>query len=146
MSPRLAHPCDLWVVPHPDLSRWFARLDWYLNWQMCRGLAYVGLHLPMETLSVAEEHGLTVPVVHNSKSLLIGHCERVPAKMCLVLDGADQLREWLGRIAEQAAGLKVSSLHVFLPTGASMDAALSIWQDLGRDISAIFTSDLESTV
>ncbi|NJL25506.1 MAG: hypothetical protein HC902_10270 [Calothrix sp. SM1_5_4] len=57
----LTASCDLWVLPSPRYSHWLSRLDWYLNWQICKGLAYGGLHLPAELYRISEEYGVAVP-------------------------------------------------------------------------------------
>lgn len=137
-------PCDLWVLPTPRFSRWFTHLDWYFNWQMCKGLAYGGLHLPAETYRVAEEFG--VPVSERSESekpLLISCAGKVPAKSCLVLDSKGGLKEWLSEIKTLATTLKVSDVRVFLPTGTSVKDAEKIWKQ--TDFTVHFSPDLEPT-
>lgn len=126
----LATPCDLWVLPTPRYSRWFTRLDWYLNWQMCKGLAYGGLHLPAETYQTAEENGVPIlPCLENinTSPLLVSSQGLIPANGCLVLEGADDPKKWLARIAQLAVQLSAKKLHVFLPTGVTISQAEKWW-------------------
>jgi hypothetical protein len=137
-------PCDLWVLPSPRVSRWFTYLDWYLNWQMCKGLAYSGLHLPAETYRVAEEYGVPMSErgADESAPLLIASEGRVPAKKCLVLDSSGGMKEWLAKIRKVASQLGVTTVRIFLPSGADESEAKKHWKD--NDITAVFHPDLET--
>lgn len=134
-------PFDLWVLPTPRQSRWFSQLDWYLNWQMCKGLAYAGLHLPAETYRVAEEYG--VPVfprdARTSSLLLVASRGRVPSERCLVLECEDSLKDWLQTIRGHVERLGVTNVRVFLPTGMSVKDAQKSWK--GAD-TVSFVADL----
>ena len=141
----LLTPCDLWALPTPRHSRWFTQLDWYLNWQMCKGLAYPGLHLPDETHQVATEYGVALQDrPHNPQApLLVAPAGRVPAARCVVIDGAADPQGWLRAIAQVATSLQASSVRVFLPQGLTPAAAEKMWPSTQHNVS--FTSDLEST-
>ncbi|MBX3023231.1 MAG: hypothetical protein KF799_16270 [Bdellovibrionales bacterium] len=135
---------DLWVIPTPRYSRWFTHLDWYFNWQMCKGLAYGGLHLPAETYRVAEEYGVPVGAHKEGEGALLISCAgKVPAAKCLVLEGADSLREWLGSARDTAEKLQARDIRVFLPTGVSVKEAEKTWKKAAFDVH--FSTDLEST-
>lgn len=141
------NPVDLWVLPTPSFSRWFSQLDWYLNWQMCKGMAYGGLHLPSETHRLAEEYGFAVKAEASSKGglqppLLIAPSGRVPTKRCLVLDGADDPKSWLATISQHVSQLKSQEIRVFLPKGFNKTSAEKIWK--AHDCKAHFTEDLEA--
>ena len=137
-------PCDLWVMPTPRDSRWFARMDWYLNFQMCKGLAYGGLHLPAETYAVAQEHGL--PVLsreeHSHTPLLIAPSGRLPTERCVVIERTGELKEWLEKIHKLASGLKIKSLRIFLPKDCELTMAQKLWPE--SDEKVFFTTDLEN--
>jgi hypothetical protein len=140
-----ATTCDLWVLPTPRQSHWFRRLDWHLNWQMCKGLAYSGLHLPSETRRVAEEYGFEIPRHREDKTppLLIGSEGRLPARMCLVIDAGNHLDKWFPQVIKQMEPMKVKTARVFLPTGASVREAKKIWK-AKLDAEIEFTADLEA--
>jgi hypothetical protein len=135
---------DLWVFPSPRFSRWFTRLDWYLNWQMCKGLAYAGLHLPPETHRLADEYAvplLAAPGV-SQPPLLVAGLGRVPARRCLVLDGCEDFKSWVAQIKVQVKALHAQEIRVFLPTGVDLGEIKKYWAK--QDCVAHFTMDLES--
>ncbi len=139
-------PVDLWALPTPGFSRWFTRLDWYMNWQMSKGLAYGGLHLPAETYRIAEQYDVSVPKAATPSAsatlapLLIDPFGRVPARRCLVVDGAGSLKVWLGEIAELSQRLQALEIRIFLPKEATLPDAEKAWRNYS--IQAHFTTDL----
>ena len=137
---------DLWIFPAPRASRWFARLDWYLNWQMCKGISYAGLHLPDETYRVAEAHGLPLEVeALVSPPLLVLPGPRVPTKKCLVLDpGEADLEAWFRVMIDHARALRARSARVFLPTGRTLAEAESAWSRVSADVDVSFAVDLDT--
>lgn len=141
------HNCDLWVLPPPRLSAWFPKIDWYLNWQMSKGLAYAGLHLPNETHRLAEEFDITLPEPINDPPppLLILNHGRIPAPKCVVLDVNSRLKGWLERVYEVSENLQAKSIHVFLPTKFEVSEAKEIWSDRFKDRKAKFSSDEEAS-
>lgn len=140
----MATPCDLWILPTPRNSRWFTHLDWYLNWQMCKGLAYGGLHLPPETYRVAEEYGVSVTDrdTAGEAPLLLSVEGRIPAYRCLVIDYDEGLRAWLDQAGRLAKGLQAREVRVFLPTGHRPSEAKKSWKTTGIDVQ--FLPDLEA--
>lgn len=137
-----AQPADLWVFPPPRASRWFSRMDWYLNWQMSKGLSYPGLHLPLEVLTIAESFDGDLPKARDRKAddpLLVISLGRLPAGKCVVVEGEDQFKPWLKKVFDLALKLNVSSVHVFLPAKVSLDQALKAWEP--GSFTAGFTED-----
>jgi hypothetical protein len=137
---------DLWIFPAPRASRWFARLDWYLNWQMCKGVSYAGLHLPEETYRVAETHGHALRVENlDQPPLLVLPGARVPTKKCLVLDDFDApLETWFGALAAHALSLRARTARIFLPTGRSLAEAEAAWARIHSDLDVSFATDLDT--
>ena len=137
---------DLWIFPAPRASRWFARLDWYLDWQMCKGLSYGGLHLPEETYRVAEAHGQELNFTPlDQPPLLVLPGSRVPAKKCLVLDDQDApLETWFAAVAAQAERLKARTARIFLPTGRTLTEAEAAWDRVRAPLEVSFALDLET--
>ncbi|MGE0527166.1 MAG: hypothetical protein AB7G93_20685 [Bdellovibrionales bacterium] len=139
---------DLWVFPPPRQSKWFARMDWYLNWQMCRGLDYRGLHLPAEVYRVAQEYGVNVPAHPRSpESVLLVRGEGlVPAQACMVVECSNGMREWLNKVQYIATDLQAKKILVFLPLNTNPEEARSYWDQLSSsDIAADFVPDVEET-
>lgn len=140
------------MLPTPRHSRWFTHWDWYLNWQMCKGLGYGGLHLPPETHRVAEEYGVGVPRTASARGgtvppLLIASQGRLPAAQCLVLDGADDLKSWLASARRLADDLRAADVRVYLPEDSTVKEAEKLWKSAaGPDTPCTvhFTRDLEA--
>ncbi|HMN69260.1 MAG TPA: hypothetical protein PKC28_12025 [Bdellovibrionales bacterium] len=120
---------DLWVLPPAAHSAWFARLDWYLNWQMSQGQAHAPRR-PSPTLQqIAKEHGVRADFVtiREGAPLLVSSRGLLPAEKCVVLPYHDNVKDWmheLGAIAEQLGAAKVT---VFLPAEVKSDAAAKHW-------------------
>lgn len=131
-SPTLVADYDLWVLPQAAHSRWFSRIDWYLNWQMTKGLAHQPLKASVELLRVMEETGVqfTAEFVTNATPLMVASLGRVNASQCVVIDFEDKLKPWLGKIHQLSSGLKPKRMRVFLPQGCDSKPAQEIWQKL----------------
>lgn len=144
----LSDPSDLWVLPTPNHSNWFSHVDWYLNWQLCKGLAYSGLSLPTQVYRVAEENELQVGSfkTDDGSPLLVLSQGRIPASSCVVLDFEKALKEWVGRAHSVAQKLGAKKVHVFLPVAQSREQAEKLWKSLTDDIQVEFSSDEEALV
>jgi hypothetical protein len=137
---------DLWIFPAPRASRWFARQDWYLNWQMSKGLSYAGLHLSEELTRVADRHGIPIPATPGARAdLLVLPGSLVPTKKCLVIDDVDEsLDTWFSHIAARATELRAETARIFLPTGRSTAEAEAAWARINPSLEAQFEPDLEA--
>lgn len=138
---------DLWVVPPSSHSAWFARLDWYLNWQMCKGLAHPRMRPSAEVESLANEYGIPIPYaqVADPGPLLISSSGLVPAAKCVVLPFSSDLRGWISQAVSLAEGLGATSLCIFLPAKTQMDSAQTVWSHLDCNIKVSFITDQEET-
>lgn len=146
-SDPFGYPCDLWVLPPPRSSAWFPIVDWYLNWQMSKGLAYSGMHLPSETLRVSEEYEVPLPAVKPTDTaapLLVLSHNRLPSAKCVVVDFQPPAEQWLKKAHMVALNLAVKSVHVFLPAKLSKDDAQKIWKSNFANFDARFSSDAEA--
>ncbi|MGE4133014.1 MAG: hypothetical protein AB7F86_15340 [Bdellovibrionales bacterium] len=137
---------DLWILPPPRISAWFPRIDWYLNWQMSKGLAYSGLHLPSQTLQTASSFEIevpTFPALDSSAPLLILSQSRLPSPKCLVLDQEGE-RPWLKRCNESIKELGARRAHMFLPEGTATKSAEKIWREFNSPASVTFSANEEA--
>jgi hypothetical protein len=144
-----AQPSDLWLVPPPRSSAWFAVIDWYLNWQLSKGLSYPGLHLPTEILRLAEDYegGLPMKEAAGEDSgvpLLVLSSGRLPTTKCVVLDTGSKQEDWIKHGFEIALNLDAKSVHVFLPNKASKEESQAMWKARFADRSTRFSSDAEA--
>lgn len=143
MADPFSNSCDLWILPPPRLSAWFPVVDWYLNWQMSKGLAYSGLHLPTEILHLAETYEVPLPAVKTDAAapLLVLSHGRLPAPKCVVLDSSGKHDVWLKHCFEIALNLDAKNIHVFVPNKASVDEMSKAWRTRFPDRPAQFSAD-----
>ncbi|HWU43037.1 MAG TPA: hypothetical protein VN132_06345, partial [Bdellovibrio sp.] len=110
---------DLWVVPHLEKSQWTARLDWYLNFQICRASRHKNAQTPLfvnEIIKEAELEKFYRPV--SSKApLMIASEQLLPNKWVVVLPWTEDADSWSKEIFRIWSGLKEPMLRVFLPPG-----------------------------
>lgn len=138
-------PADLWIVPPPSHSAWFARLDWYLNWQMCKGSAYKAMPPAAELFRLLHENGIEMEAIPSNENapLLISAGRLTPAKQCVVLPYRTDLKEWLEEAKDIAMKLQVGTAQLFLPADAEVDKAEKIWSKIEGECVAHFTADIQ---
>lgn len=121
---------DLWIVPHLEKSQWTTRLDWYLNFQICKASRHRTAQTPLfvnEVVKEAELEKFYRPVA-NSAPLMIASEQLLPNKWVVVLPWADDMSAWGKDVFQIWQGLKEPSLRVFLPPGQSAGGFQQSWQ------------------
>ena len=112
---------ELWVIPQLGKSQWAAKLDWYLNFQLCKAARHNSPQIPSYLNEVIKETDLetyyrpvikTAPLMISSESLL-------PNKWVVVVPWDENINVWAKSIIDVWDGLKQPSLRVFLPPGQS---------------------------
>lgn len=143
-SRALSRPSDLWIVPSPERSQWFAHIDWYLNFQMCKGRHHTRVKPSPELFHILEEGGLEyqeTPAV-NKAPLLVISGGRIPTEKCLLIDGDEPMKEWLKTAEQVAHKLKAKHVHVFLPQGFERRDVESHWKNFAdKNIEVEFSLD-----
>jgi hypothetical protein len=136
---------DLWIVPPSSHSAWFAQLDWYLNWQMCKGLTHKPATVDAEVYRLAQAYEVPVssPKIAKDAPLLIACRGLSPAGQCLVLPYTGDLKQWLLEAKTIAFKMKCENVQVFLPADASADKAEKTWIGLNGECRAEFINDFE---
>lgn len=139
---------DLWIVPQSSHSAWFAQLDWYLNWQMCKGLTHKAAVADAQMYRLAEAYEVRMesPPLNKEAPLLVACREFLPAPQCLVLPFGGDIKQWLLEAKTIAFKMKCASAHVFLPAGAQADKAEKTWIGLSGECRASFTNDFEGNL
>ncbi len=135
---------DLWIIPPAKHSAWFSRLDWYLNWQMCKGLAHRNTPPHAEIFRLAGEHGIPVdssPSGMADAPLMISGRGLVPAKACVVVGYNGELKDWLTQAKWITFQMQATNSRVHLPAGASTAKAVAIWEKLEGSCVAEFVED-----
>ena len=138
---------DLWVLPSPSVSRWFANIDWYLNWQLCKGLKFEPTKASVELFRVMEEGDFIFRESPHAKSspLLTLAQGRIPAERCLVIEAPSELEGWLRTVHANVDKLRAANVRIFLPKGVAIDKARSTWTTFKPEITSVeFTLDSEA--
>lgn len=121
---------DLWIVPDLEKSQWTARLDWYLNFQICKASRHSAPALPEYLKDVLAETGLrkktfaATPVA----PLMISSKELLPNKWVVVLPWEGDINPWTKHVVEIWKNLKMPSLRIFLPPGQNSGTFQGAWQ------------------
>ncbi|MGZ3722278.1 MAG: hypothetical protein ACXVA9_05075 [Bdellovibrionales bacterium] len=135
---------DLWIIPPAAHSQWFARIDWYLNWQMSKGLAHQRQKPSVELFRVMEEAGIQFHSEPESPSapLMVASAGKVGSERCIVLDYKNDLKPWLQFIHQLCAGLHSKRALVYLPKGVNSAEAKTQWSKLAPlDLQLEFSMD-----
>lgn len=130
--PANASDHDLWVLPPAAHSKWFARIDWYLNWQMSKGTAFVRQRPSLELFRVMDMAGMQfqgVPEISGAP-LMVASSGRVASERCVVVDLKTDTHEWLIAVHKLCGELQSRRTRVFLPAGMSISDAESEWKKL----------------
>lgn len=120
---------DLWVVPDLEKSQWAARLDWYLNFQICKSSRHKTAQSPLFINDVIKEAELETfyRPVSIQAPLMIASERLLPNKWVVVLPWADDMSSWGKSVYDMWLGLKEPSLRVFLPPGQSTGNFQQAW-------------------
>ncbi|MBO9668392.1 MAG: hypothetical protein J7501_16455, partial [Bdellovibrio sp.] len=93
---------DLWVVPQLGKSQWAAKLDWYLNFQLCKSSRHVSPQVPVylnEVIKEAELEKFYRPVVKTAP-LMIASEPLLPNKWVVVVPWDENLNSWTEAISQ----------------------------------------------
>lgn len=121
---------DLWIVPDLEKSQWTAKLDWYLNFQICKSSRHHTPSLPAflkEVLVETELEKKSLKPNYNAP-LMIASSELLPNKWVVILPWQGDLSKWTSEVFEIWQKLKEPSLRVFLPPGQSTGNLQLAWQ------------------
>jgi hypothetical protein len=140
---------ELWVLPPPNRSSWFAKIDWYLNWQLCKGLTHEKRRPAVELLRVNEDNEIPwfEPPTFPKAPLLVATRGRIPADGCMVLETGHSLKAWLTEVRRINEQLRGKSLRVFLPPDYEPKEAADVWRGFSHttsDCKVEFTADEEA--
>lgn len=119
---------DLWIVPDLEKSQWAAKLDWHLNFQICKSSRHVSKQLPAFLNDVLVETELDKKPLRTSGPLMIASSELLPNKWVVIVPWNDNLAAWTSQIFEIWKNLKEPSLRVFLPPGQNAGNLPAEWQ------------------
>lgn len=121
---------DLWIVPDLPKSQWTAKLDWYLNFQICKSSRHKAPELPEFISEVLAETELEKPQTPTDEMapLLIASQTLLPNKWVVVLPWNGDMTAWIQKSFEIWQNLKQPSLRIFLPPGQNAGNLQRAWQ------------------
>lgn len=120
---------DLWVVPDLEKSKWTAKLDWYLNFQICKSSRHVSPKQAPFLKEVVSETGLEKKFIpSNPKSpLMIPSETLLPNKWLVIIPWDNDMSQWASQSFEIWQKLKEPSIRIFLPPGQNTGSLESVW-------------------
>nr|BFD62228.1 hypothetical protein BdHM001_09090 [Bdellovibrio sp. HM001] len=121
---------DLWIVPDLEKSPWTAKLDWYLNFQVCKSSRHHSPAIPAFVETVVQEAELESPFqpATSSAPLMIASEKLLPNKWVVVLPWNGDLAAWTAEVFSIWKNLKEPTLRIFLPPGQSTGNLQIAWQ------------------
>ncbi|MDG0817910.1 hypothetical protein [Bdellovibrio svalbardensis] len=120
---------DLWIVPQLEKSQWTARLDWYLNFQICKSSRHKMAHTPLFVNEVIKEAELDTfyRPVNAQAPLMIASEQLLPNKWVVVVPWANDMTAWSKEVFQVWSGLQEPTLRIFLPPGQSAGLFQQAW-------------------
>jgi hypothetical protein len=120
---------DLWVVPQLGKSQWTSKLDWYLNFQLCKSSRHNSASVPGFLNDVIKETELTkfYRPVAAAAPMMIASETLLPNKWVVVVPWNDNVSTWTESIFRVWSGLQQPTLRVFLPPGQSTGNFQQAW-------------------
>jgi hypothetical protein len=137
----LSSGADLWVTAHPFESKITVKLDWYLNFQITKGLSHAthpiaeNVRQILDKCELAELHFID----EQTQDLLISAQNLVPARWVLVVPFSTN---WTASIFRHWQNLSKPKLRVFLPDQFQVKEFEKAWLSLGGPADVAFVSDL----
>lgn len=112
---------DLWILPPQKSSRWFTRIDWYLNFQLIKASRHHTANITSELKELTTECELPeVKIVINDHRQMVYSPKLLPNKWVVVIEESQDFHKWIKEIYLVWKNLNESSLRVFLPPDKSM--------------------------
>lgn len=120
---------DLWIVSDLEKSQWTAKLDWHLNFQICKASRHSPRLLPTYLNEVLTETELEKKNLKTSDQmpLMIASSELLPNKWVVLLPWNENMSQWISQAFEVWQKLKEPSLRIFLPPGQNAGSLQAAW-------------------
>ena len=123
---------DLWIVPQLEKSQWTAKLDWYLNFQICKASRHLTAHTAITVNDIVKEADLQAfyQPVSETAPLMIPSEELLPNKWVVVIPWSGNIESWNKKVLEVWKGLREPACRVFLPPGQTAGTFHQAWSAL----------------
>lgn len=121
--------CDLWVVSQKIPRSFFLKLDWYLNFQISKGLRRQTRPRAEVLDSWVKDTGLDFVEQKNPAmaALVITPPTLLPCRWLFYSECSD-LNSWVEGLNPHWTGLGKPSLKFFLPEGEDVKALMAAWK------------------
>ena len=123
---------ELWIAPASVESKWTARLDWYLNFQISRFSRHQPLQRSSHLEAVLNETQLPLPPVPELEAapLMISSGNLLPNRWVVLIPLTEHknLQNWAEACTKVWDSLGKPSLRIFLPPGETVGAFHQSWQ------------------
>ncbi len=122
---------ELWLVPSAVQSRWNVKIDWYLNFQICKAGRHTSKRSADFLNYVVSETGLDKVNLNlkDNDTLLISSQNLLPNRWVAVIDNTD-FKSWVNESYKVWHSLNCPTLRVFLPTGQNAGSFNQLWHTL----------------
>ncbi|MCX7977833.1 MAG: hypothetical protein N2578_02395 [Bdellovibrionaceae bacterium] len=130
---------DLWIMADSSSSRWPARIDWYLNFQIYRHSRRVQAAMPdkiQEILTLTALPSPSVPDVRH-RPLMIPSLHRIPTRWIVLVPWNSSLPDWISATQKVWVGLQRPTLRIFLPTEVQQSDFTRAWPEPSNLISVV---------
>lgn len=120
---------DLWILPASGQSHWTEKLDWYLNFQICKASRHVAPQVGgfiTEVLTETEIPALEIKAGRQAP-LMIASASLLPNKWVVILPITSNFDAWVAEIARVWKDLGSPTFRAFLPPGQSAGRLLELW-------------------
>lgn len=123
---------SLWICPDQPNSKWYLKLDWYLNFQISRLEKHNKQFLSkdLETIILKTELDIEKQIVPDEKHTLVSSYLNLPCRWLIVQPYENNPKEWCLKIKHSWQSLKEPSLRVFLPTGLNASDFTEVWRSI----------------
>ena len=120
---------DLWILPAAGQSHWTEKLDWYLNFQICKASRHIPPQVGEFIKDVLTETELPAIEIKAARQapLMIASAELLPNKWVVVLPISDGFDSWVAEVARIWKQLGSPTFRAFLPPGQSAGRLLELW-------------------
>ncbi len=115
---------ELWAMADLPNSKWTAKIDWYLNFQIVKASRHERPPLSEFLVKIVEKTGVKIPQLEpiSAAPLLIHSQPLLPNKWVAVVPYTDNFKEWMKSVSQVWQQLQNPSLRIFLPAGQLSNA------------------------
>jgi hypothetical protein len=122
---------ELWIVPGFEYCHLTRQIDWYLNFQLGRGLPHRPPPLSKELTDVARKWDFDPPEfkIDPQAPLMIASRDLLPNDKTILIPYEEPVKTWAQAIYKIWVDLQKPSLRVFLPDGVPPASFEASWPE-----------------